>query len=175
MKLYNFRTLAALLTPIIFILVFVHWNLVVQQPPAYIFEVRIPILPKENETEEEFYWRSRQRLFPQIEIPNPIPQSLPNDDTFLVVSIEKDGKLKLNSEDFGGTLKNPVPVIKKLGKIFRERESHGVFEPQSKKIIKAVVVKSPRSIKYGEVVKIIDLLKTSGAEPIALQIDELPE
>lgn len=174
-KLYNFRTFLVLLMPIIFILVFVKWNLDEQKPPAYIFEVRVSIPPKDNETEAEFYWRSKKRLFPQIEIPNPVPQGLPNDDTFLVISIEKDGKLKLNSEDFGATLEDPIPLTEKLSEFFSERESRGAFEPQGNKIIKAVVVKSPRSLKYGEFIKVIDAVKTSGAEPIVLQIDELPE
>lgn len=161
--------------PILFILYFVFWNVREQKPPTYVFRVRIPIPPKENETEEEFYWRSKNRLFPQIEIPNPIPQGLPHDDTFLIVSIEKDGKVEINSQDFGGTLEDPMPVTEKLCGIFSERERAGVFEPNGNKIVKAVVIRSPRSIKYGDVVKIIDAVKMSDADPIALQIDELPE
>jgi biopolymer transport protein ExbD len=40
---------------------------------------------------------------------------------------------------------------------------------------KTVFIKSPRSVKYGEVVRIIDAVKQAGAQPIGLQIDDLTE
>jgi biopolymer transport protein ExbD len=36
-------------------------------------------------------------------------------------------------------------------------------------------IKSPRSIRYGDVVKVIDAVKVAGASPIGLQIDDLSD
>jgi len=36
-----------------------------------------------------------------------------------------------------------------------------------------VFVKAPRSIPYGEVTKIVDIIKGAGADPIGLQLDSL--
>ena len=99
---------------------------------------------------------------------------LPNGDAFLVVSLEKDGKLKINQE-FYGTLENTTNLLEKLTQIFTQRENLGVFEENSNKVVKAVIVKAPRSEKYGNVVKIIDVVKSSGADPIVLQIDDLAQ
>jgi biopolymer transport protein ExbD len=38
---------------------------------------------------------------------------------------------------------------------------------------KAVFVKAPRTMSYGDVVKVIDIAKSAGAQPIGLQVDEL--
>jgi biopolymer transport protein ExbD len=40
------------------------------------------------------------------------------------------------------------------------------------RIAKAVFVKAPRSMKYVEVVKVIDAIKGAGGNPIGIQIDD---
>ena len=151
---------------------FALWNFS-KQKISYCYLVKIPLNSKENESEEEYYWRTQKHLFPQTEIPDPIPKSLPNDDSIFLVSLELDGTLKINSE-FNGNLQNPEILKRRLKGIFAEREKAGVFEPGNWKIVKAVVIKAPLSADYGEVVKVIDTVKESGADPIVLQIDELP-
>jgi biopolymer transport protein ExbD len=47
-------------------------------------------------------------------------------------------------------------------------------KPEDEKIEKTVFVKAPRALKYGEVVKVIDAIKGAGANPIGLQVDDLP-
>jgi biopolymer transport protein ExbD len=42
------------------------------------------------------------------------------------------------------------------------------------RIEKTVFVKAPRATKYGEVVKVIDAIKGAGANPVGLQVDDLP-
>ena len=42
------------------------------------------------------------------------------------------------------------------------------------RIEKTVFVKAPRAAKYGDVVKVIDAIKGSGASPVGLQVDDLP-
>ena len=38
---------------------------------------------------------------------------------------------------------------------------------------KAVFIKAPRSARYGEIVKVIDVMKAAGSAPIGLQIEDL--
>jgi biopolymer transport protein ExbD len=45
--------------------------------------------------------------------------------------------------------------------------------PEDYRIEKTVFIKAPRSIAYGEVARMIDLLKGAGAEPVGLQLDGL--
>jgi biopolymer transport protein ExbD len=47
--------------------------------------------------------------------------------------------------------------------------------PDSERIEKTVFVKAPRSVKYGDVVKVIDAIKGAGANPVGLQVDDLPQ
>ena len=43
------------------------------------------------------------------------------------------------------------------------------------RIEKTVFVKAPQALHYGEVVKVIDALKGAGANPVGLQLDDLPQ
>ena len=43
------------------------------------------------------------------------------------------------------------------------------------RIEKTVFVKAPRAMKYGDVVKVIDAIKGAGANPVGLQVDDLPQ
>ena len=45
--------------------------------------------------------------------------------------------------------------------------------PDKERIEKTVFIKAPRSLTYGEIARVIDGLKGSGAEPIGLQLDSL--
>ncbi len=97
----------------------------------------------------------------------------------LVVTIEADRTLKLNGLSDMGTVDDPGPLIAKLISTFAERTRNrayrpGMFDlPEDQRIEKTVFIKAPRSIAYGEVTRVIDSLKTSGAEPIGLQLDNL--
>src|SRR5882724_863010 len=42
-------------------------------------------------------------------------------------------------------------------------------------IERTVFIKSPKSVRYGDVVKVIDAAKEAGASPIGLQIDDLQD
>lgn len=137
--------------------------------------VKIMPLPIWDEASKEFYyWEKQKFLFPQIEIPHPLPKGIPNDDSLLVVSVGKDGKIKLN-EQVTADLSNIEPLRTKLESLFSEREKANAFEPHSEKIVKITAVRASIRLKYGEVLKIIELIKTSGADPIILQIDDAPE
>jgi biopolymer transport protein ExbD len=45
--------------------------------------------------------------------------------------------------------------------------------PESVRIEKTVFIKAPPTLPYGEVARLMDGLKATGAEPIGLQIDNL--
>ncbi len=117
------------------------------------FEAKVPAEPKPD----------------QVQV-NPKPNPLT-----LVVAINKsDRKITLNNEP-AGDVTNPADLTARLSTIFKERESQGVFRDGTNEVEKTLFIKSPRSIRYGDVVKVIDAVKQSGAQPIGLQIDDLTE
>jgi biopolymer transport protein ExbD len=100
----------------------------------------------------------------------------------LVVTIESDHSLKLNSLGDMGTVEDTGKLSVKLAEVFRERKLNRAYRyemlnrldvPEDLRIEKTVFIKAPRSISYGDVVKVIDGVKGAGAEPIGLQIDGL--
>ena len=93
----------------------------------------------------------------------------------LVIGINKaDNKVTLNNEEFGDTTDTSA-LTTKLQQVFKDRENNGVLKDGTNEVEKTVFIKSPRSLKYGNVVKVIDAAKIAGAQPIGLQIDDLSE
>jgi len=45
--------------------------------------------------------------------------------------------------------------------------------PEQERIEKTVFIKAPRTMPYGEVIRVMDGLKATGAAPIGLQLDAL--
>ena len=114
-------------------------------------------------------------------IPHNNPQINPSDLT-LVVTIEPDRTLKLNSMSDMGTVDDISPLVAKLRSVFEERLQNRAFRsdlltrldlPESQRIERTVFIKAPRSLKYGEVARVFDGLKGTGADPIGLQLDDL--
>lgn len=117
------------------------------------FEAKVPAEPKPNENEV---------------VPRPNPLTL-------VVAINKaDKKITLNNEVVGDVT-NTADLTSRLTAIFKDRDAAGVFREGTNEVEKTLFIKSPRSVKYGEVVRIIDAVKQAGAQPIGLQIDDLTE
>jgi biopolymer transport protein ExbD len=93
----------------------------------------------------------------------------------LVVAINKDTKgITLNNEPYGD-VSDTEKLNKKLAEIFRDRTNNAVFRENSNEIEKTIFIKSPKSVRYGDVVKVIDAAKAAGASPIGLQIDDLTD
>ena len=90
----------------------------------------------------------------------------------LVVAINSEKNLRLNKDEFG-TLDDTEKLISELNNIFQKRETNGAFAENTNEIQKTVFVKAPRTLPYGEVVKLVDAVKIAGANPISLQIDDL--
>jgi len=100
----------------------------------------------------------------------------------LVVTIETDRTLKLNQLPAMGTVDDLSPLSSKLRSIFEERTKQRAYRsdmlarldvPEQQRIEKTVFIKAPRSIPYGEVIRVMDGLKATGADPIGLQLDAL--
>lgn len=117
------------------------------------FEAKVPAEPKDE---------------PASSPPKPNPLTL-------VVAINKaDGKVTLNNEAMGNT-SDASPLTEKLAAVFKDREASGAFREGTNEVEKTLFVKSPRSVKYGDVVRVIDAAKQAGAQPIGLQIDDLEQ
>ena len=114
------------------------------------FEAKVPAEPKDQQ---------------DVNVkPNPLT---------LVIGINKETKaITLNNDTFGD-VSDTEKLRDKLTEIFRDRTANGVFRENSNEIEKTVFLKSPKSVRYGDVVKVIDAAKAAGASPIGLQIDDL--
>lgn len=113
----------------------------------------------------------------------------------LVTQVALDLQLRLNSDagpqrgeacfssapnGFGS---DPANLERFLKCFFKRRTRLRIYKPGmetrtdiplEQRIEKIVFVKAPRSIKYGDVVRVINALRGAGANPIGLQIDDLP-
>jgi biopolymer transport protein ExbD len=116
------------------------------------FKAQVPAEPKPEDT--------------TIAKPNPL--------TLVVAINQGDFKVTLNNEPFGDTSDASL-LTAKLLQVFKERESSGAMREGTNEVEKTVFIKSPKSISYGNVVRVIDAVKLAGAEPIGLQIDDLQE
>ena len=116
------------------------------------FEAKVPAEPKDQQ---------------DVNVkPNPLT---------LVVAINKETKgITLNNENFGD-VSDTEKLNNKLSEIFRERENNGVFREGTNEVEKTIFIKSPKSVRYGDVVRVIDAAKSAGASPIGLQIDDLTD
>jgi biopolymer transport protein ExbD len=105
----------------------------------------------------------------------------------LIVSVERDLSMKLlMGADVvaEGTVGEVGEVAARLSAEWRERKLHGVWKSElaartdlapDDRIERTVFVRAPRSIRYGEVARVIDAIKGAGAQPVGLQTDELPQ
>ena len=98
----------------------------------------------------------------------------PNPNTLIVFISREGAKLRLNQDDIGD-VSDTEPLRAKLTDLFKDRESRGVLREGTNEVEKTVFIKAPKSVKYGDVVKVIDAVKLAGAQPIGLQIDDLEQ
>ena len=116
------------------------------------FEAKVPAEPKDEQN---------------VDVkPNPLT---------LVVSIDKNsGAVSLNNEAFGN-VNDTQALTDKLKSVFKDRETNGIVREGTNEIEKTLFIKSPKTVHYGDVVKVIDAVKVAGASPIGLQIDDLTD
>jgi len=128
-----------------------------------IFMVITPVKPSRFEAKVPAEPKNQQNLDVK---PNPLT---------LVVAINRDTRaLTLNNEP-AGSVDEPDALFNRLSEIFRGREQNDVRSDITNQIEKTVFIKSPTSVKYGDVAKVIDVVKGAGATPIGLQIDDLTQ
>src|SRR5687767_7902309 len=128
-----------------------------------IFMIITPVKPSKFEAKVPAEPKEQQNLDVK---PNPLT---------LVVSIEKGTRaLKLNNENMG-SIDDPSPLTARLAEEFTKRANAGVFREGTNEIEKTIFIKSPTTVRYGDVVKVIDAAKMAGAQPIGLQIDDLTQ
>ena len=110
-----------------------------------------------------------------------LSQLKPNPLT-LVVTISPDLQIKLNQNGLG-SVNDTAPLAQKLAQVFQQRKEQRAYKvgmetrsdvKEDDRIEKTVFVKAPRATKYGDVVKVIDAIKGAGANPVGLQVDDLP-
>ena len=92
----------------------------------------------------------------------------------LRVDVAKDLKLQLNGTDIG-SVNDTVKLSQTLTDIFQQRKDRNQVNPATGELYKTVFIKAPKSVKYGEVVKVIDAVKGAGASPVGLQVDALDQ
>lgn len=111
-----------------------------------------------------------------------LSQLKPNPLT-LVVSISSDLQLKLN-QDGMGSVNDTAPLSSRLRQVFQQRKEQRAYKPgmetrvdvpEEDRIEKTVFIKAPRGMRYEDVVKVIDAIKGAGANPVGLQVDDLPQ
>ena len=100
-----------------------------------------------------------------------LSQIKPNPLT-LVVTVASDLKLKLNQDDMG-SVNDTAALGQRLSGLFAQRKEQRAYRPGTEEVEKTVFVKAPRSVRYGEVARVIDAIKGAGADPVGLQIDQL--
>lgn len=114
--------------------------------------------------------------------PNEDLSRLKSNPFTLVVSISKDLKLRLNQDDIG-SVNDSAPLSQRLQQVFQQRREMRAYEPgletrtdltEDERVEKTIIVKAPRSIRYGDVMKVVDAIRGAGASPIVLQLDDLP-
>jgi biopolymer transport protein ExbD len=92
----------------------------------------------------------------------------------LRVDISKDLKTQLNGQDIG-SVNDTGTLSRTLADIFQQRKERNQVNPATGELYKTVFIKAPKSVKYGDVVKIIDAVKGAGATPVGLQVDALEQ
>jgi biopolymer transport protein ExbD len=114
--------------------------------------------------------------------PNEQIQNLKPNPLTLVVSITPDLQIKLN-QDGMGSVNDTTALAAKLQQTFQQRKEQHAYKvgmetatnvSEDQRIEKTVFVKAPRALHYGDVVKVIDAIKGAGANPVGLQVDDLP-
>ena len=128
-----------------------------------IFMVITPLKPSRFEAKVPAEPKDQQNVNVK---PNPLT---------LVISISKETKaITLNNEPYGD-VSDTEKLLNKLRQVFKDREADGVFREGTNEVEKTIFLKSPKSIRYGDVVKVIDAAKLAGASPIGLQVDDLTD
>ena len=129
------------------------------------------LIPRQTDPNEE------RKLNPLL-----LGVSLSSDLQVKLITGEYDHPVGPNSEA-KGSLNDPSSLSQALARIFQQRKEQHVYQPgmetrtnlsEDERVEKTVVIKAYRACRYGDVIKLIDAVKGAGANPIVLQVDDLP-
>ena len=90
----------------------------------------------------------------------------------LQVWINAEGRIFFSGVEFGN-INNTTELVNELEQVFQNRTYHRMLAENSGEIDKKVVLVTTHSLKYGEIIKVIDAIKASGANQIVLGVNEL--
>ena len=105
----------------------------------------------------------------------------------LIVNIKKDLSAELlrgGNKIADGSVNDPAPIGAALATEFKQRKEGGIWKegfegrtdlPPDDRIEKTVFIKAPETFKYGDVVKVIDVVKGAGSNPVGLQTEALEQ
>jgi len=138
---------------------------------ADISKVGLVVIGEKNES-DPYQIRSAKL---EVKLPAPTDRTnkavRPNPLT-LAAMLKSDGTLTLNNEDMG-RISDPKKLKTKLVVVFKDREANGVFREGTNEIEKTVFLKVSESSKYGDFIKLLEAVRSAGAEPVGIQIDDL--
>jgi biopolymer transport protein ExbD len=149
MKTILIRVFSFTLSFIFGLAVFSFLKVLIEEPKTYI--VNAQIFARDKFTQK----------CPDLPRPNPL---------FLQVSIDKNSNLKLNKDEMGN-LDNTSNLEKVLRRIFEQRTRDEVLNDDFQ-IEKFVEIHPDNSAKYGNIVKLIEVLNRTGANPVVLDPSE---
>jgi biopolymer transport protein ExbD len=122
------------------------------------------------------------RIIAKVPVKPDRTRDLPPWDGMLVVTINQDRSLTLNGLSDMGSVADTGKLSDTLVQLFEQRRVNHFYRqemagrvdvPEELRIEKTVYIKAPRSVLYGEVARVIDGVKGSGASPLGMVIDGL--
>jgi biopolymer transport protein ExbD len=122
------------------------------------------------------------RIIAKVPVKPDTTVQLPPWNGMLVVSINQDRSLTLNGLSDMGSVADTGKLSEALVRLFEQRRVNHFYRqemagrvdvPEELRIEKTVYIKAPRSVLYGEVARVIDGVKGSGASPLGMVIDGL--
>jgi biopolymer transport protein ExbD len=116
----------------------------------------------QDENGSEFVYLSRKPEKNQELRPNPL---------MLIAELDENKNINLNNDE-SGSLRDTSPLINYLKRIFKARQDNGVFRAATNEIETTVLVNVSDSNKFGDVLKMVNAVRESGASQIGIMIDE---
>jgi hypothetical protein len=127
--------------------------------------------------------------FPQPDITQPVSLVLPDLEAIeygcglLTIVIAPDRTLSLNSSDFG-TLDDTNQLASKISEVFRQRVEQRYYRrgfetrtelPAIERIERTILLRPSATTAYGDVLRVLEILRDLHADPIGLQVDHLQD
>ncbi|MFN6963295.1 MAG: biopolymer transporter ExbD [Pyrinomonadaceae bacterium] len=98
-----------------------------------------------------------------------LPRDIRSDPLTLVVAIDDQRDVSINRQP-AGSVDDASAATEILKRAFAERRHNGAFDKNGD-VVRTVFISAPRTVAYGDVARVIDAVKSAGADPISLLID----